>query len=75
MIRGKKRINPNCRGNIETLKSNIRHSKNPFDGTGYMFKKSVSELRKEGIKIIYDKQKCRYYNKETINPIWGYKET
>jgi hypothetical protein len=72
MMKGAKRINPNCRWQIETTKNLIRYANNPFDGSGYIFKQALSEIRKEGVPIIYDKKNCRYYNRETIDPRWGY---
>jgi hypothetical protein len=72
MNRGSKRINPSLRPQIDTLKSKIRSSKSPFDGTGSAFKTALSELRKEGLEIIYDNKMCRYYNPKTIDIVWGY---
>lgn len=72
MNRGAKRINPNQRAIIDTLKNNMRFSNKPFDGTGYAFKQALKELRSEGVEIIYNAKKCHYYNKNTIAKIWGY---
>ena len=74
MQQGSKRISPNSRGRILTLKKAFMYSKNPFDGNGHIFKTAISELRKEGVKIIYDRKKCRYYNADTISEIWGYSQ-
>lgn len=68
----KKRINPSLRPQIDTLKNKMRFTSAPFDGTGTAFKTALKELREEGINIIYDKIKCRYYNQKTINKSWGY---
>lgn len=72
MKAGTKRINPSSRPQIDTLKSNMRFTTSPFDGDGNPFKTAIQELRKEGLNIVYDKAKCRYYNQKTISPIWGY---
>jgi hypothetical protein len=74
MNAGAKRINPSGRAKIDTAKNLIRFSTSPFDGGGFV-KTAISELRKEGIEIIYDKNKCRYYNTKTISSIWGYNTT
>lgn len=74
MNRGAKRINPSGRAKIDTAKSLIRNATSPFDGDGFV-KTAISELRKEGFEIIYDRDKCRYYNTKTISPIWGYNTT
>lgn len=74
MTRNNKSIKSNGRGVIDTLKSNIRHTSKPFDGSGYYFKTAITELKKEGLEIIYDNDKCRYYNKNTISPIYGYNQ-
>jgi hypothetical protein len=72
MQKGKKRINPSLRPQIDTLKSKIRFAKNPFDGTGGAFKIALKELRAEGIIIAYDRKNVRYYNKKYILKSWGY---
>jgi hypothetical protein len=72
MTRGAKRINPNCRGKIETVKNAMRYASAPFDGDGYIFRQALKEVRKEGAPIIYDPKNCRYYNRKTISPNWGY---
>lgn len=60
MDRDAKRINPSQRPQIEKVKSYIRYAVRPFDGTGRIFKTAISELRKEGLSIIYIKEKCHY---------------
>lgn len=45
----------------EIIKSNIRNAKGGFDGCGSPFKTAIAELRKEGLKIIYDNVKCLYF--------------
>lgn len=60
MVRGKKTISRSLRGQIDTLKSLIRNSTRNFDGTGSAFKKAISELRKEGVKIKYDRNRDDY---------------
>ena len=72
MPKGNKTICNNSVMRIATLKNNIRNSSNPFDGTGHIFKEAIKQLRKEGVAIIYDAVKCRYYNPVTIHPKWGY---
>jgi hypothetical protein len=60
MNRFSKRINPLCRPEIDRLKFNIKHSTGYFDGDGYIFKTAISELRKEGFRIVYNREKCMY---------------
>ena len=72
MNKDKKCIKSNAAMKIATIKTNMRNAVNPLDGDGAWFKKAVSELRNEGISIVFDKQKQRYYNPLTINPRWGY---
>ena len=60
MTRGNKTIKGDSRGKIQTLKNMIRYSTRPFDGTGYVFKTAIAELRSEGINIKYIKDKCHY---------------
>ena len=67
-----KRIDPSFRAKIDTMKNRFRFIKNPFMGDGYPFKQAIKELRKEGVKIIYDKKQCRYYNPQTISAKWNY---
>lgn len=71
MNRHSKRISNSLRPRIDTLKCMIRYAPAPFDGYG-LLKTAISELRKEGLVIIYDKQYCRYYNPQTIDKKWGY---
>lgn len=72
MTSGKKTISNSLRPKIENIKNMIRFTENPFDGSGSPFKTAISELRAEGVNIIHDRKMCRYYNKSTINPKWGY---
>jgi hypothetical protein len=74
MYRGAKRINTSLRGRIDTVKVNIRSATSPFDGDVVMHR-AIAELRKEGVKIIYDRKMCRYYNAETVDESWGYTRT
>jgi hypothetical protein len=61
MNKNSKRINSSCRREIHTIKGNILASRTgKFDGNGYAFKKAISELRKQGIVIKYDKQNAYY---------------
>lgn len=60
MNRGAKRISNSLRPKIQILKGYIRESTRGFDGDGYVFKQAIRELKKEGIKIVYDKTKCLY---------------
>lgn len=60
MNRYSKRINPSFRPQIERIKGYIRAERGPFDGDGYPFKKALSELRKEGYTIKYDRINCHY---------------
>jgi hypothetical protein len=71
MTKDKKCICRNGRSKIDTLKNMMRFDTSPFDGTGY-FKTALAELRKEGVNIVFDKEKQRYYNPLTISKIWGY---
>lgn len=71
MNRDAKCISSSGRGKIDTLKSNMRFATNPFDGSGF-FKTALAELRKEGVNIIFNKEKQHYYNPQTISKIWGY---
>lgn len=57
---------------IATLKNHMRFTQNPFSGDGYPFKQAIKELRAEGVSIVYNANKCHYYNKETVNPKWEY---
>jgi len=72
MTKGKKRINPNSRGIIDSLKNKMRFAPNPFDGGGHPFKTAISELRKEGVEIKHNKNKQHYYNPKTVRKVWGY---
>lgn len=72
MTRGSKTISNSLRPKIENVKNMMRFAENPFDGSGIIFKTALSEIRKEGIEIVYDKTKCRYYNVKTINKKWEY---
>jgi len=64
MNRDSKTISNSLRPKISTMKSLIRNSTRPFDGSGYVFKTALSELRKEGLKIQYIKDKCHYIKSE-----------
>ncbi len=72
MNRYSKTISNSSRPVIDNLKNKFRFTSNPFDGNGYPFKQAISELRKEGIPIVYDKNMCRYYNKNTVSKNWNY---
>ena len=71
MQRGSKTISSSLRPKIDTIKCNIRFAKNPFDGDS-LVKTAIKELRAEGVNIIYNKDRCHYYNAETIDKKWGY---
>ena len=60
MNRDAKTIKCSLRPDIEIVKGYIRDSIRPFDGSGYVFKSAIKELRDEGIKILYIKEKCHY---------------
>jgi hypothetical protein len=60
MNRDAKTISSSCRPEIERVKSYILDAVRPFDGDGYIFRTALSELRKEGVKIAYIKNKCHY---------------
>ena len=60
--RGAKRIKPTHRPNIENIKIAIRRNFRGFDGDGYAFKTAFRELRREGLKIVFDKDACLYRN-------------
>ncbi|MBC5853255.1 hypothetical protein [Vibrio metschnikovii] len=60
MQRGAKTISNSHRREIENIKGNIRSSVRPFDGSGYPFKQAIKELRNEGVKITYVREKCHY---------------
>jgi len=72
MNKDKKRITTNAAMKVATIKSNMRNSINPFDGSGVWFNKALSELRKEGVNIVFDRKMHRYYNPVTIKQSWGY---
>uniref|UniRef100_A0A6M3XXN9 Uncharacterized protein n=1 Tax=viral metagenome TaxID=1070528 RepID=A0A6M3XXN9_9ZZZZ len=62
MNRDAKRISISLRPEIELTKSNIRNTNgHGFCGTGYVFKKALSELRKSGAVIVFDKNVCSYF--------------
>lgn len=61
MQRGAKNISSSWSREISIIKGNIRDAKAGFDGTGYPFKKALSELRKEGMKIKYDSERALYF--------------
>lgn len=60
MNRDAKTISCSQRPDIERVKSYIINSIRPFDGSGYVFKTALSELRKQGLNIVYIKEKCHY---------------
>jgi hypothetical protein len=60
MNKDAKRLSNSLRNQIYIQKMNIINSKSYFDGTGYAFKKALSELRKQGFHISYNKAKCMY---------------
>lgn len=60
----KKRISTNFNMQVGIIRSailNLRGTGRGFDGDDYPFKKAVRELRKEGINIVYDRERCSYY--------------
>ncbi len=57
----KKRINPHLTSRISIIKGYIRNSKSGFDGNGYIFKEAIRQLKKEGLEITYNKNKCAYF--------------
>lgn len=61
MNRHAKSIKSTLRPQIENIKGYILDSKRGFDGTGYAFKKAMSELRRDGHSINYDIKKCLYF--------------
>lgn len=60
MTRGSKTISNSLRPKIDSIKCMIRYSVRPFDGTGYIFKQAIKELREEGLNIVHQKEKCNY---------------
>lgn len=60
MTKGAKTISRSWRREIDIIKNNILMTSKPFDGTGYPFKQAVSELRKEGLKIEYNREIASY---------------
>lgn len=62
MYRGAKTISNSLRPRISTLKNLIRFSTCGFDGDrdSHVFKTALKELRQEGLKIKYVKEKCHY---------------
>ena len=61
MVRGKKRINPSSRPQIDVVKSYIISSNGRFfDGSGYVFKKALSEVRRSGVAVKYYRNNCMY---------------
>ena len=60
MSSGNKTISNSLRPRIDATKCIIRYSTRPFDGTGYVFKQAIRELRAEGVNIVHQKEKCNY---------------
>ena len=60
MAKGSKTISNSLRPKIDSIKCMIRYSIRPFDGTGYIFKTAIKELRNEGLNIKHQKDKCNY---------------
>lgn len=60
MQSGNKTISNSLRPKIDTVKCMIRYSIRPFDGSGYVFKQAVKELRQEGLNIRHNKEQCNY---------------
>ena len=65
MYSDKKTISSSQRPDIERVKGFIRDACRPFDGSGYIFKTALSEIRKEGLTVLYIKEKCHYIKIET----------
>ena len=62
MNKDAKRINPNFTADISRVEGYIRSSNGKgFSGNGYVFKKAIQNLRKKGMVIIYNKEKCSYF--------------
>ena len=62
MNKDSKRISINLTAEIGRIKSYIRNNNGRgFDGTGYIFKKALKKIKKEGFKIYYNKEKCSYF--------------
>jgi len=40
-----------------------------FDGDGYAFKKAVSELRKQGVQIRYDRKNACYVREGDLSDV------
>jgi hypothetical protein len=55
-----KNIKSSLRPEIERVKGFIRDAVRPFDGSGYVFKTALSEIRKEGTHILFVREKCHY---------------
>jgi hypothetical protein len=65
MNRDAKRINPNLTADISRVENCIRNSNGRgFYGDGYVIKKAIQNLRKEGMVIIFDRKKCSYMVKK-----------
>jgi len=60
MNRDAKRINSSSRREIDIIKGYILTGTRPFDGVGYPFKKALSELRKKGVQIKYNRKTAMY---------------
>jgi len=62
MNRHSKRIATNFKQNISVIMANIENSNGRgFDGVGYPFQKAISNCRKNGLKIRYDRRICSYF--------------
>ena len=62
MNRHAKRISNSCRPEIERTKGYIRNSNGKwFDGSGYIFKVALREMRESGYVIKYNRKKCSYH--------------
>lgn len=60
MNKDAKNISSTLRPEIERVKGYIRDTRRPFDGNGYVFRTALTELRREGFYIRYDRKQCHY---------------
>jgi len=62
MNKDAKRIDPSHKAAISRIKGYIMDSNGRgFDGDSYPFKEAVRQLRKKGVIITYDREKCSYF--------------
>lgn len=68
MNKDAKNIRCTVRPEIERVKGYIRDASRPFDGSGYIFRTALRELRREGMIIRYDRNLSHYTKIERNKP-------